>query len=118
MRSFFGGKSSSSTSSGASAAAHTSSPSDHEPVAAPKPKEEKKVKVKRTNNNAVVIHLSALSQEPVPSTGDPWYCRRCGVAVSSLKADQSGGDYCLGMVGTRGLVYHCMDRGIRWGGAC
>jgi hypothetical protein len=54
-------------------------------AAAPKPKEEEKyVKVKRTSSNAVVVHMSALSGEPVPSVGDPWYCKKCGAAVSSL----------------------------------
>lgn len=81
IRNFFS-KSSSSSASGASSG--PSSLEDGPPASPPKPKDEKTVKVKKTDNNAVVVHLNALSQEPVPSTGDPWYCRKCGVAVSAL----------------------------------
>ena len=53
-------------------------------AAPPKPKDEKHVKVKRNNTNAMVVHLSALAEEPGPAAGDPWYCRSCKAIVSSL----------------------------------
>lgn len=42
------------------------------------------VKVKKNNSNAMVVHMSAISQDPVAHTGDPWFCRGCTAAVSSL----------------------------------
>lgn len=67
-----------------SSASTSNEPAPVNPASTPKPKEEKRVKVKKTDNNALVVHLNALSQEPVPSTNEPWYCRKCEVAVSSL----------------------------------
>ena len=50
----------------------------------PTQREEKAVKVKKNNSNAMVVHLSSLSQDPIPNTGDPWFCRECSAAVSAL----------------------------------
>lgn len=63
-----------------------------QPKATPtKPKEEKMVRVKKDNNNAIVLRLGGLGEEVVPLTGDPWFCRGCGAAVSSLSQLTSTG---------------------------
>lgn len=60
-------------------------------AAPPKPMDEKHVKVKKNNTNAMVVHLSALSDEPLATPGDPWYCRGCKAVMSSLsKLSQTG----------------------------
>ena len=53
-------------------------------AAAPKAKEEKMVKVKKNNSNAMVVHMSTISQGPIANTDEPWFCRGCTAAVSSL----------------------------------
>ncbi len=47
-------------------------------------KDEKIVRVKKDNNNALVIKLGGLGGEVTAATGDPWFCRGCGAAVSTL----------------------------------
>lgn len=63
-----------------------SSVQDTPPAAAPAPKQVKNVKVKKIANNAIVVHLSGLAQEPTPSTTEPRYCRACGAAISFLSS--------------------------------
>ena len=82
IRSLF--KKSSTVSSTSGASADIDDEAESVPDPSPRKKDEKTMKVKKTNSNAVVVHLSSLSQEPVRSMSDPWYCRKCGVAVSSL----------------------------------
>lgn len=88
IRSLFKKSSSSTTTSSGAASLDEATP------AAPTPKkaEEKTVKVRKTNNNAMVVHLSALSDDPSPMASDPWYCRACGAAVSSLSKLESVGE--------------------------
>ncbi len=40
--------------------------------------------MKRSTTNAMVVHLSALAEEPAAAGGDPWYCRGCRAVVSVL----------------------------------
>lgn len=64
--------------------AESANAKDEPATPTPKPKEVKTVAVKKTNTNAMVVHLNGLSQQPLPSTGQPWHCRGCAAAVSAL----------------------------------
>ena len=47
-------------------------------------KPKKMVKVKKNNSNALVVHMSSLSENPLPHSGGPWFCQGCTAAISSL----------------------------------
>lgn len=93
-RSFLGSLFKKSSSASANPGSYDDSPAVPDPPAATaaKVKDEKQVKVKKNTTNAMVVHLSALAEEPAAAGGDPWYCRGCRAVVSTLSKLSKAGE--------------------------